>query len=110
MRSDDRRAHRAGRRTALLLGALLAASCGEGRDLRGRSEPSHDGATWLAIEDDNGGSCAPLLVDGEPWPHAAGVPGRVRPGPHRIACGRDDPGLEVSVQAGTVFHFDYWGP
>ena len=75
--------------------------------MRGSSTPSADGQTYLIVADANGGKCGPLTVDGLRWPHAIGAPGAVRPGRHVIACGTD---IEVRVDSGTTYRFDYWGP
>ena len=87
----------------------LCAGCDD--DIRGSSERSRDGQTWLRVADDNGGGCGPILVDGRRWRHAIGEPGRVSPGPHRIACGVSmDDDLVVDVSDGTTSTFDYRGP
>lgn len=87
---------------------LFAAGCGKGHsDLRGRIEPSRDGKTYLAILDDNGGQCGPMLVDGTKWRYAIGKVGPIAPGRHRIECGTD---IEIDIAPGTTFSFDYWGP
>lgn len=88
--------------------AILLLACSEGvSDLRGRAVASPDGGTYLVVEDDNGGACGPVLVDGKPWPHALHVAGAISPGPHAIQCGTD---LELDVPIGVTYHFDYWGP
>lgn len=87
----------------------LCAGCDD--DIRGSNAPSRDGRTWLIVAEDNGRGCGPILVDGRRWAHAIGEPGRVAPGPHRIACGRStDDDLIVEVRAGRTYTFDYWGP
>jgi hypothetical protein len=75
--------------------------------LRGTVVPSEDGKTYLAVIDDNGGNCGPMLLDGKPWPHKIGEPGLVSPGRHRIECGG---WIEFDIPKGVVFKFDYWGP
>lgn len=93
----------------LLLFAFVPAivtACGEG-NLRGRWEKSSDGKTYLAVVDDNGGKCGPLLVDGKPWPYKIGEPGPIRSGRHTIECGT---GLAFEIPEGVVFRFNYWGP
>lgn len=75
--------------------------------LRGKVSPSADGKTYLAVIDDNGGACGAILVDAEPWPHAIGERGEVRPGLHTIECGKE---ISFEIPAGVVFEFDYWGP
>ena len=49
---------------ALLLAALFCVACNKG-DLRGTYAASRDGKTYLAVVDDNGGSCGRLKVDGK---------------------------------------------
>jgi hypothetical protein len=90
----------------LTLLAVVAASCGD-RQLRGTTSASPDGKTYLAVIDDNGGACGPILVDGAVWPHPIGEPGPIDPGVHKIACGGE---IEFTIPAKTVFRFDYWGP
>ena len=86
--------------------AFLIAACGDG-DLRGASERSKDGGTYLVVADGNGGQCGPLLVDGKPWPYRIGEPGPIAPGAHQIFCGV---GSAFDVKSGMVYTFDYWGP
>jgi hypothetical protein len=86
--------------------SILLAACDDGH-LRGSVVPSKDGGTYLAVVDDNGGHCGPLLLDGRPWPHAIGEPGLVQPGHHRIQCGGE---IDFDIPRGVVFNFDYWGP
>ena len=90
----------------LLLAVALMMGC-QKRALRGRTEASANGQTYLAVDDDNGGGCGPILVDGKRWPHPIHVPGIISPGPHVIECGGE---LEFDVEPGTIRHFDYWGP
>jgi hypothetical protein len=98
-------------RNLLFLSCLVAsmvtvAGC-PGRELRGRVEKSVDGGTYLAIDDDNGGKCGLMLVDGQVWPYAIHSPGPIAPGEHEIECGS---GAGIIIKKGTTFHFDYWGP
>ena len=89
-----------------LLASIALTSCDDGH-LRGSVVPSKDGGTYLAVVDDNGGACGPMLLDGNLWPYKIGEPGPVSPGRHRIECG----GLiEFDIPQGVVFKFDYWGP
>jgi len=88
-----------------LLCAGLLAGCGDGH-LRGSVQPSQDGKTYLAVVDD-GGNCGGIKVDGKPWAHPIGSPGRIAPGIHTIECGGE---IEFEIPAGVVFSFDYWGP
>jgi hypothetical protein len=89
-----------------LLVALGLAGCDDGY-LRGSVTPSEDGLTYLAVVDDNGGHCGPLLVDGTPWEHGIGEAGLISPGRHSIKCGAP---IEFEIPEGVVFRFDYWGP
>ena len=92
------------RRSLLLIGFLCLLGCGDG-DIRGSSEPSPDGKTYLAVMD-AGGDCE-LKVDGKPWPHAVGKAGLIEPGRHSVeSCGE----IEIDVPPGVVYKFDYWGP
>ena len=85
---------------------LFTLGCAD-RNVRGRSTKAADGLTYLSIEDDNGGKCGPIIVDGKPWPHPLKVAGPISPGTHQLKCGSD---IAISIEAGTIFHFDYWGP
>ncbi|MCW1717150.1 hypothetical protein OIZ54_00135 [Pseudoalteromonas sp. A3] len=76
-------------------------------ELRGRYKTSLDGKTYLVIEDNNGGNCGPLLVDKKEWPYGLNAKGEVKPGEHRIECGG---WRGISIQKGTTYYFDYWGP
>jgi len=108
-----RRSWLIGRGWLFLLGSgWLFPSCTCGSPLRGDAESSSDGRTYLLIQDDNGGLCGSILVDGEIWPHEIGVMGVIEPGLHTLGCGSlADPGeVEVVVPEGVVFSFDYWGP
>ena len=96
-------------RVAVLVCALaVAASCSD-RALRGTSEPSTDGGTYLVVDEDNGGQCGQIMVDGQEWPVPLHEPHPVSAGVHVISCG-DSAGTEFTVEEGTTFHFDYWGP
>ena len=90
----------------LLLTATIITGCKE-RVLRGHVVASADGQTYLVVEDNNGGGCGPIMVDGKKWPHPLHVPGIIRPGSHVIACGGE---IGFEIRKGTIFHFDYWGP
>tara|TARA_Y100001968_G_scaffold768_1_gene595 strand:- start:187 stop:528 length:342 start_codon:yes stop_codon:yes gene_type:complete len=76
-------------------------------ELRGRYKASPDGKTYLVIEDDNGGKCGPLIVNGKQWPHSLYEKGQVEPGEVSIECGT---WMSVNVRARTIYYFDYWGP
>ena len=92
--------------SVLLFVVASAVGCHD-RELRGYSEPSRDAQTYLVVDDDNGGGCGPIRVDGEPWPHPVRSPGLIAPGDHVIECGGE---IGFSIKPGTTFHFDYWGP
>ncbi len=77
------------------------------RELRGKIAQSDDGQTYLVVEDDNGGGCGPIIVDGKQWQYPIHVRGLVKPGHHVISCGGE---IEFEIKKGTTFHFDYWGP
>lgn len=76
-------------------------------ELRGYVEKSKDGKTYMVIEDDNGGHCGPMSLNGNEWPHEIGMPGQVEPGEHTLECGT---AISFLVKEGTIFHVDYWGP
>lgn len=84
----------------------LLSSCFN-KELRGRIKKSLDKETYLVIEDDNGGECGPILVDGKVWPYKIGEKGKIKPGEHTLQCGGE---LRISIKEGTIFYFDYWGP
>lgn len=88
------------------LSGIFLAACDES-NLRGKWSTSDDRKTYLAVVDDNGGACGPLLVDGKQWPYKIGVPGPISPGRHTIYCGA---GMAFEIPEGVIFQFDYWGP
>lgn len=53
-------------------------SCKKG-DLRGTFDNSADGFTYLAVDDNNGGYCGPIEVDGKIWQHKIGEVARIEP-------------------------------
>jgi hypothetical protein len=59
------------------------------------------------VENDNGGKCGTILVDGKPWQHPIGTPGKVEAGRHTIDCGGE---ISVEIEPGMTFYFNYWGP
>jgi hypothetical protein len=86
--------------------ALMVSAC-SGGDLRGDAVPSPDGGTYLVLDDDNGGHCGPMRVDGRDWTNPLRSPARISPGVHEIACGTT---IKFTIREGTTFHFKYWGP
>ena len=90
----------------LILGGMAFIGCNDGH-LRGSVEKSPDGKTYLAVVDENGGQCGPLMVDGKIWPHKINEPGPIEPGDHTIECGGK---ISFTIPSGVVFKFDYWGP
>jgi len=87
---------------------VAVANCSH-RELRGKAVPSPDGATYLVVDDANGGRCGHLKVDDRHWVHDLHSPGAIAPGMHDIACG-DGASIQFEIRGGTTFHFDYWGP
>ena len=82
--------------------------------LRGAVSPSDGGKTYLSIDDDNGGRCGDMVVDGELWPHPIGEARPIEAGRHSIHCGspddRDTDSITFEIPDGVVFRFGYWGP
>ncbi len=93
-------------RLLLLTLVIALAACDDGY-LRGAVTISSDGKTYLAVVDDNGGGCGPIIVDGIVWPHKIGEAGAIDAGHHKIQCGG---WIEFDIPKGVVFHFDCWGP
>jgi hypothetical protein len=91
---------------ALVLLAFTFTACTE-KPLRGDSEPSPDGKTYLAIMDRN--NCSQLQVDGNDWPWEEGIRRPISPGVHHISCAGEST-IEFTVREGETFNFDYWGP
>lgn len=96
------------------LGILLLAGCvsifllsGCNDESHGQSVPSSDGGTYLVVDDNNGGNCGPILVDGREWLQPLHTPGSIAPGAHSIECGG---AIEFEIEPGTTFYFDNWGP
>ena len=86
--------------------AMQLTGCDDGI-LRGHVESSPDGKTYLAIEEGDG-SCS-ITVDGKPWSHPLKEAAPIVPGEHTVSsCGK--PGIPITIEDGTVFRFDYWGP
>ena len=99
------------RATLLVICAILVVSAGgcAKRTLRGKSVRSRDGNTYLVVDDDNSGLCGPIEIDNRQWPHPLHAAGEIAAGLHRISCGHATV-IEFTVERGTTFHFDYWGP
>ncbi len=94
----------------LVFGAVLMISVGcGGAELRGKSVPSPDGKTYLVVDDNNGGACGPIKVDGRLWQFPLHTPGPIEPGIHKIQCGNSG-GAEFEIKPAHTFHFNYWGP
>ena len=91
----------------LILGANIA-GCAK-RKLRGKSVHSSDGKTYLVIDDDNSGVCGPIEIDNLEWVYPVHKAGEIKPGVHHISCGHAT-NIEFEIEAGSTFHFDYWGP
>jgi hypothetical protein len=92
----------------LLATVAITPACSDG-ELRGKSVPSPDGKTYLIVDDDNGGNCGGLRVDGQAWTYKIHSAGPITPGVHTMGCG-DSATTAFEVHMGTTFHFDYWGP
>src|SRR5437773_11602153 len=86
--------------------SVLVVACGGGQ-LRGKSVASPDGKTYLVVDDDNGGRCGPIKVDGQVWTTPLHSRASITPGVHEISCG-SSAGFEVRER--TTLHFNYWGP
>jgi hypothetical protein len=86
--------------------AVIALACSRS-ELRGKSVASPDGKTYLVVDDDNGGRCGPIKVDGQVWTTALHSAGSITPGLHEISCGSS---VEFEIRDGATFHFNYWGP
>lgn len=90
----------------LLISIVTMIGC-QKRDLRGKAEPSKDGQTYLVVDDDNGGACGQIFIDGKQWTHKTHEQGTITPGRHTIKCGTE---IEFEIQQATIFYFNYWGP
>jgi hypothetical protein len=75
--------------------------------LRGRELESTDGKSYLTVDELDGPACETLTVDGKPWLIPLYKPSEVPPGTHEISCVAP---IKFVIRAGTIFHFDYWGP
>ena len=93
--------------SVVLTALFVLPTCRE-KPLRGDSQASPDGKTYLTVMDRN--NCSQLRVDGKDWPWEEGVRRPISPGVHRIACGPGDSSIEFTVRGGETFNFDYWGP
>lgn len=91
----------------VFIGAALLWPSKRKSELRGYTVPSPDGKTYLVVDDNNGGGCGPILLDGKKWDYALHSPGPVKPGLRKIECGGE---IQFEIKEGVTFHFDYWGP
>ncbi len=91
--------------SSLIIVICVCAGCAK-TDLRGSYRPSHDGMTYLIVDDDNGGQCGPIRVDGKIWPQPVGHAGRIEPGHHPIGCGGI---IDFDIRPGVIYKFDDWG-
>jgi hypothetical protein len=91
-----------------LIMATIVSACAGG-ELRGHSIASPDGKTYLVVDDDNGGECGGLRVDGKTWSYKIHSEGPITAGTHKIECGTSGT-RSFEVRQGTTFHFNYWGP
>ena len=80
--------------------------CQKKQDLRGEAEPSADGQTYLVMENDNGGACGPIRVDGKRWTYPVHVRGVITPGRHVIKCGTE---IEFEIQPVKNFKYLWLG-
>lgn len=87
--------------------ALFLLACSK-HELRGHSDASPDGKTYLIVAESPG--CTGVMVDGKSWRHPLGTRGAVPPGKRRISCSGDSSDIQFEVKPGTTFTFDYWGP
>lgn len=98
----------------LLIIVITTTACSN-RELRGKTENSSDKKTYLIVEDNQGGKCGDIYVDGKIWNYKIGQAGQIEPGVHKIAC-VDNPheakemSISFNIPNETIFKFDYWGP
>ena len=91
-----------------IVGLLLLIFYPKGkRHLRGSTEASKNGKTYLVIVDDNASACHEIKIDGKVWPHKKNEAGLISPGIHKIECGGE---IEFEIPSGVIFYFNYWGP
>jgi len=96
-------------RTLLVIALVVGVGCGD-RDLRGKYVRSQDGETYLVVDEQDGPMCDRLYLDGQHWPLALHVAGKVSPGNHQIGCDSTGATLAFEAKVGTTYHFNYWGP
>lgn len=97
----------------LLITLLFFSSCNTQKDLRGKYKNSKDNKTYLVIEDNNGGDCGNIYIDGELWIYPLGHKGPIDAGRHSIICSEapETEGLiYFEIIKGTTYRFNYWGP
>ena len=93
--------------TCAVAAALLQVGCSGDGELRGAVTKSEDGGTYFGVDDDDGGGCGPIYVDGELWPHPLHSVAPIQPGKHTIKICTE---MSFEVATGTTYRFDYWGP
>jgi len=98
---------------AILLTCSVSILACTTRSLRGWSEKSPGGRTYLVVIDPNGSNCPPIFIDGRAVSSGIGEMFEIEPGDHEITCGTESDkrqGIGFTVEKNTIFHFDYWGP
>ena len=99
------------KRSAILLALVFLPNLGcAQREFRGKVTPSEDGQTYLLVEAKQPAEGSQVYINGEPWPYNFNQPGPIEPGLHNINCNSPNPFIEFTIEPGTTFHFDYWGP
>ena len=78
-------------------------------ETRGALVFSEDGKTYLVVDDDNGGQCGSISIDGGAWPYPIHKQGPIEPGTRQIECGGSGK-IEFVIPQGVIYHFVYWGP
>jgi hypothetical protein len=103
-------------KSLLVCCCIWLAACSKTSDIRGNWAKSTDGKTYLIVDDDNGGGCGPIYLDGRKWKHPIGKAGEITAGKHTVHCGLPpkspeySQGIDFQVQDGVVYRFNYWGP
>lgn len=91
---------------ATLVLVLSAVGCSD-HISRGKEVASPDGESYLIVDELDGPACEAPTVDGKLWNVPLHTPGKISAGEHKIACAAP---ITFVVRAGTIFHFEYWGP